>query len=238
MKVLVIPDVHLKPWMFRKASNLMQENKLSQAVCLMDIADDWQQQFNLDLYAQTYDAAIAFAEAYPDTLWCWGNHDLCYPWNLRETGNSRAASWLVCEKLRALQEALPDKNRIAYLHRIDDVLFSHGGLADAFVRQYVRTKFYNDVDAILQTINGFGSAEMWQNISPLWYRPQHYGGRLYKPRKLLQVVGHTPMEAVTRTGNLISCDVFSTYPDGRPIGTQEFPVIDTGNRTLILTKTL
>lgn len=79
---------------------------------------------------------------------------------------------------------------------------------------------------------------MWQNISPLWYRPQHYGGRLYKPRKLLQVVGHTPMEAVTRTGNLISCDVFSTYPDGRPIGTQEFPVIDTGNRTLILTKTL
>ena len=26
MKVLVIPDIHLKPWMFRRASELMKEN--------------------------------------------------------------------------------------------------------------------------------------------------------------------------------------------------------------------
>ena len=25
MKVLVIPDIHLKPWMFRRASELMEE---------------------------------------------------------------------------------------------------------------------------------------------------------------------------------------------------------------------
>ena len=50
---------------------------------------------------------------------------------------------------------------------------------------------------------------------------------MYKPRKLLQVVGHTPVEEITRKGNLISCDVFSTDSEGKPIGTQEFPVIDT-----------
>ena len=39
--------------------------QISNAVCLMDIADDWHQQFNLDLYVQTYDAAITFAKEYP-----------------------------------------------------------------------------------------------------------------------------------------------------------------------------
>ena len=190
MKVLVIPDVHLKPWIFQRASELMKEIKPDRAICLMDIADDWRQQFNLDLYIQTYDAAIDFAKEYPETLWCYGNHDVCYLWNQRETGYSKIAPWTVCEKLRILRESLPDERQLAYLHRIDNVLFSHGGLADAFVRRY-------------------------------------YKGRLYKPRKLLQVVGHTPVGGITRKGNLISCDVFSTDSVGKPIGTQEFMVIDT-----------
>ena len=232
MKVLVIPDVHLKPWMFQRASELLREGRAERAVCLMDIADDWQQQFNLDLYAQTYGAAIAFAKDHPDTLWCYGNHDLCYQWNQRETGYSKVAPWLVCEKLRILRETLPDEGQLAYLHRVDNVLFSHGGLADAFVRRYVPSRSYNNVDAVLEAVNSLGCMEMWQDTSPLWYRPQYYEGRMYKPRKLLQVVGHTPVKAVTRKGNLISCDVFSTDRNRRPIGTQEFPVIDTKDWTL------
>ena len=118
MKVLVIPDAHLKPWMFQRASELMKEIKPDRAVCLMDIADDWRQQFNLDLYVQTYDATIAFAKEYPETLWCYGNHDICYLWNQRETGYSKIAPWTVCEKLRVLRESLPDERQLAYLHRI------------------------------------------------------------------------------------------------------------------------
>ena len=68
---------------------------------------------------------------------------------------------------------------------------------------------------------------MWNQASPIWLRPQNSRMRLYKPRKLLQVVGHTPMTEITREGNVISCDVFSTYRDGRPIGTQEFLLLDT-----------
>ena len=69
MRVLVIPDVHLKPWMFRRASELMKETESDRAVCLMDIADDWQQQFNLDLYIQTYDAAIDFDRQQDNVLY-------------------------------------------------------------------------------------------------------------------------------------------------------------------------
>lgn len=41
MKVLVIPDVHLKPNMFYKDSVLMNQKIADRVVCLMDIADDW-----------------------------------------------------------------------------------------------------------------------------------------------------------------------------------------------------
>ena len=33
--------------------------------------------------------------------------------------------------------------------------------------------------------------------------------------------------SIERRGNVISCDVFSTYRDGSPVGTQEFLLIDT-----------
>ena len=227
MKVLVIPDVHLKPWIFHRASELMKNKTADLAVCLMDIADDWRQQFNLDLYIQTYDAAVRFAVDFPETLWCYGNHDVCYLWNQRETGYSKIAPWTVCEKLRMLRESLPDKKQLAFIHRIDNVLFSHGGLAEAFVRRYVPSEQHDDVDAVVSMINGFGLGEMWEDLSPVWYRPQYHSGRMYKSRELLQVVGHTPVEQIVKSGSLISCDVFSTYRDGTPIGTQEFPVIDT-----------
>ena len=81
MKVLIIPDVHLKPQIFDRASSLMREKTADRAVCLMDIADDWNQQFNIDLYIKTFDAAIAFAGDFPSTLWCYGNHDICYLWD-------------------------------------------------------------------------------------------------------------------------------------------------------------
>ena len=35
------------------------------------------------------------------------------------------------------------------------------------------------------------------------------------------------MDMITKEGNLISCDVFSTYRDGKPIGTEEFLLLDT-----------
>ena len=172
----------------------------------MDIADDWGQQYNIDLYVQTYDAAIRFAKGFPDTLWCYGNHDLSYPWQCKESGYSPIAPGTVCEKLEELKNVLPEEGQMAYLQRIDHVLFSHGGLADAFVRKYVPAKHYNDVDAVLETINGFERWIMWQDLSPLWLRPQYTHERMYKPRKLLQVVGHTPVRSIERTGNLISCD--------------------------------
>lgn len=227
MKVLVIPDVHLKPWMFTRASELLKMNIADRAVCLMDIADDWNQQYNLDLYIQSYDAAIRFAADYPDTLWCYGNHDVCYLWNQRETGYSVIAPWTVNEKLRILKESLPDIKRLAFIHKIDDVLFLYGGLSESFVREFVEPEYYDDIDRVIETINAFDWQELWHDDSPIWYRPQHYKGKMYQADQLLQVVGHTPVKKICRKGNVLSCDVFSTDRAGEPLGTSQFLLIDT-----------
>ena len=47
MKVLVIPDVHLKPQMFRQAAAIMNTRAADRAVCLMDIPDDWDENMTL-----------------------------------------------------------------------------------------------------------------------------------------------------------------------------------------------
>ena len=229
MKVLVIPDVHLKPWMFSRAAELMKEGAAEQAVCLMDIADDWGQERNLDLYEKTYDAAISFAKEFPETLWCYGNHDVCYLWNQRESGYSVYAQGVVYKKLYELRQALTERTRLAFVQRIDNVLFSHGGLGEAFVRWYMPGSPYNDTDAVLEKINRFGAVEMWRDISPIWLRPQYRAVWMYKPEEFLQVVGHTPVKQIEWKENLISCDVFSTCSDGTPIGSREFLLIDTEN---------
>ncbi len=228
MKILTIPDIHLKPWIFDHADAILENKEADKAVCLMDIADDWKQQLNLDLYELTYDRAIRFAKEHPETLWCYGNHDLSYEWDELETGYSYAASHLVRKKMQELRKALVDYRQLAYIHRIDNVLFSHGGLAYEFVRNRIPGRFHDDIDYVIDTINSFGRMEMWQDLSPIWYRPQYYKGKMFQSQKYLQVVGHTPVEEIKKDRNVISCDVFSTSSNGKPIGKPQFLILDTG----------
>ena len=227
MKVLVIPDIHLKPDMFRRAGELMKQGIAEKAVCLMDIPDDWDQQYNIALYEETFDAAISFAMEYPDTLWCMGNHDLSYVWQQPESGYSGLASLTVQKKLIDLKSVLPEDNPMKYIQKIDNVVFCHGGIRDGFVKEHVDASRYDNADEAIEEINCLGVYDMWNDLSPIWLRPQYNRWKMYKAKELLQVVGHTPVDKITRKGNVISCDVFSTYRDGRPIGTREFLWLDT-----------
>ena len=106
-------------------------------------------------------------------------------------------------------------------------MFLHGGLTHAFVKYYANDVDYDDTDAVIEKINLLGRNEMWDDASPLWFRPQFYNEKMYKEEDLLQVVGHTPVMQIDRLGNMLSCDLFSTYSTGDPIGTQEYLLIDT-----------
>ena len=97
-------------------------------------------------------------------------------------------------------------------------MFCHGGLRDDFVRSTVKASQYHDADAVVDAVNRLRHDLIWNNASPVWHRPQYWKEKMYRPRKILQVVGHTPVDKISRSQNVISCDTFSTYRDGRPIG--------------------
>ncbi|MBQ7728468.1 MAG: metallophosphoesterase [Clostridia bacterium] len=226
MKVFVIPDIHLKPWIFDRAEEVSKGRGVDRFVCLMDIPDDFGKEFDLSLYESTFDRAIAFQKDHPDMLWAYGNHDICYLWNQRETGFSMLASPLVCRKLGKLRNTLPDDSQLSFIHRIDHVLFLHGGLTAAFAKK-VAGEDAEDVDKLIDKINQASPSLLWKEDSVLWCRPQWEYGELYQSDTFVQVVGHTPVKTIYREGPVISCDVFSTHRDGTPIGTQDFLLLDT-----------
>ena len=223
-KVFIIPDVHLKPWMFEKASQLILEGSYDAVVMLGDLVDDWYQEKNLDLYNETFDAAVAFANKHKNTFWCYGNHDVSYLWEAMESGYSYYARETVVKSINNLTVALTPEN-IGFIYKIDNVVFSHGGLTESFVMRHFGDNQI-DFDSMFLRINKMGKAELWQDDSPIWARPQYGGISLYS-MELLQVVGHTPVRTALDEGNILTLDTFSTYTDGRPIGDERFVWVDT-----------
>lgn len=227
MKVLVIPDVHLKPWIFDKADELIKDGFAERVVCLMDLADDWNMEFQIEEYKLTYDRAIQFAMEHPDTLWCYGNHDFSYVWGYLETGYSVYAENTVVSKLRELENVLNDSSQIAIMHRVDKVLFAHGGLSAEFVCRLDESLIDADIDEVLHRINTSSTDVLWKDDSPLWLRPQYHLVDAFRRDEYTQVVGHTPVEKIYEESGFISVDVFSTYRDKTQIGESAFLVIET-----------
>lgn len=227
MKMLVIPDIHLKPRLFDRAETILRTGRADRAVCLMDIPDDWDMQSRIDLYEKTFDRAIRFAETFPDTLWCYGNHDVSYPWGQLESGYSSYAESTVIAKLEELRRALPDERQLAFVHRVGCVLFSHGGLASDFVRLLGLDPDTADPDAVIRAVNNAPANLLWDDISPLWLRPQEDAPEMFRDDEFRQVVGHTPVEKIYKKHGVLSTDVFSTYRNGTQIGESVMAVIDT-----------
>ncbi len=227
-KIFVIPDVHLKLWMYRKAGELVDKGDYDAVVMLGDIVDDWGQAHNLDLYNDTFDAAIKFATEHTDTFWCYGNHDVSYLWGAMETGYSVFAKDTVVRRIADLKNALPPENT-AFVHMFDNTIFSHGGITERFVRRNFGDDDYS-VNTMITKINKMGKRRLWEEDSPIWARPQFGEMRLFS-EDYFQVVGHTPVRRALQEDNLLTLDTFSTFDDGRPIGDERFVWVDTVNKT-------
>ena len=228
MQVLVIPDIHLKPWIFDRAEEILQAEMADRAVCLMDIPDDWGMELQVEMYRETFDRAIEFANTFPDTLWCYGNHDVSYLWGKLETGYSPYAEKTVIDKLEELKNTFwISEVMIKIIHRIDNVLFLHGGLTTEFVRWLNKDLVDADIDEVIAAVNNASHDYLWDDRSPLWFRPQDGEKEPFRKGTYKQVVGHTPVGRIYEEDGIISTDVFSTYRDGTQIGESAMIVIDT-----------
>jgi len=229
-KILVIPDIHLKPWMFDDAANLLDEGVADNCVFLGDLIDDWYKQEDKELYTKTFEAAITFFKEHPDALYCIGNHDISYVWEKLETGFSHWCIDICQHYMKLLSSTLG--NRFAFVHRVDNILFSHGGVTELFVKRNWGVKRTDEeiINSInLQLFSERGAVCMWNDISPIWYRPD-MAFTMWKEYKYLQVTGHTPVKAAYQNGSLVVCDTFSTYSNGDPIGNSKFILVDSDNK--------
>lgn len=59
----------------------------------------------------------------------------------------------VLSKLKEFEDILSDSSQLAFMHRIDNVLFSHGGLTTDFVRWLDEALLDADIDDVIAAVN-------------------------------------------------------------------------------------
>ena len=129
-------------------------------------------------------------------------------------------------KLEELENRLKSPVQINIMHRIDNVLFSHGGLTADFLRWLNKDLLDADIEEVIAAVNDAPHNYLWNDESPLWFRPQYETREIFRADIYKQEVGHTPVERIFEKDGIISTDVFSTYRDGRQIGESAMMVID------------
>ena len=112
------------------------------------------------------------------------------------------------------------------MHRIDNILFSHGGLTVDFLKWLNEDLLNADIDDVIAAVNDASHDYLWNDESPLWLRPQNKDRETFREDVYKQVVGHTPVERIFEKDGIISTDGFSTYRDGTQIGESAMIVID------------
>lgn len=106
------------------------------------------------------------------------------------------------------------------------MLFSHGGLTADFLRWLNKDLLDADIEEVIAAVNDAPYDYLWNDESPLWFRPQYETREIFRADIYKQVLGHTPVERIFEKDGIISTDVFSTYRDGRQIGESAMMVID------------
>ena len=173
LNVLVMGDCHLKPWMFKRAEELMQEYRIETLVFLGDLVDDWKKQYSIEAYLETMNTAIDFYRRHPKAIYVLGNHDIGYLWQRRQTGYSPIAGRTVIEKFEELKNVLPENNQPSFIRRVDNCIFCHGGFTDSFIYYMIENynlpvSIYKDIDSLIDIINKMDASQLWQSSSPLW----------------------------------------------------------------------
>lgn len=223
MLVLVIPDSHLKPDIFRKAEKIMDAGKMDKAVCLMDIPDEWNEQ-KAD-YPLMYEAVFRFIEKYPDSVFLWGNHDYSYSFGRRTAAYMSDVRDYVQAQNYQMHKQLHAGLSVAV--RIDNVVFSHAGFSKEFVRQWFPPD-ERDVDNVIDKTNHMLSFQLWDSSSPLLARIQPWREHTpYVWQGIRQCIAHTPVHKAFEANGVINTDTFSSNMDMTPYGCRRFVVVDT-----------
>ncbi len=192
MRVLAVGDIHTKLWIIDEVQKIA--DNYDRVVFVGDYADDWSKE-PIDTI-NTWKKLRGFYNKFPKVLMVQGNHDYAYT---RNVGTSSGGYSVGTQFLLDLPENKELKDWLRDLPlsiKLNGVTYSHAGI----------TKEWNE---------NFHPDNLWEDVSPLWVRPDDG----YEYLEIPQVFGHTPSETCWEVDTNIWCiDTFSTYPDGTPFG--------------------
>ena len=250
LKILVIPDTHLKPQIFDKADKILAAGKADYAICLGDYVDDWDCVGKPGVYQEHLERMVKFMYDHPETEWLVGNHDFAYMHldpGINCSGHSYECEGIVRQYFAKMQH----KVKFKLVVRRGKVIFSHAGLTQKFVEhQYARTlenfadpkkKFgfhltgnvedyiINDLNLVVHSEHNY--MDLWGNDSPLWARETKLP--MFKGDEYLQVIGHTPTKKIEEKNGCVWTDAFSTYSyyPYPPYGEEKFVIVNCSNGT-------
>lgn len=214
-KTLAVGDIHCKPWIIDKVSELVEN--YDKIVFVGDIIDDWSAtpQDSVDTAKKLY---LLYRE-YPDKIVVTkSNHDLLiyYRQARGQIGGipaSRYMLWDIPEN-KYLVDWL---SSLPVVTDIDGVLYSHAGVTSSFMQWVIDESAAADSKQAINFINKVDPKYLQgYSDSPIWARPY---GTEYDKWDAGQVFGHTPSRTCHRIHDNIWCiDTFSTEHDGTPIG--------------------
>jgi diadenosine tetraphosphatase ApaH/serine/threonine PP2A family protein phosphatase len=191
-RILAVGDIHTKLWIIDEVRKIA--DNYDRVVFVGDYADDWGKQPRDTI--QTWLELRSLSHSNPNVKLVQGNHDFAYT---RKVGTSSGGYSVGTQFILDVPENRGLKDWLTNIPlslEIDGVTYSHAG----FVEDYH---------------GGTHPDTLWNDISPLWVRPDY--GYTYQQRP--QVFGHTPSQTCWEVDDNIWCiDTFSTYPDGTPFG--------------------
>lgn len=168
MKTIILSDCHGQPHLITNV--LDHANRWDRLIFLGDI---------LDIGNRALDCFDILKENGAELIW--GNHDLAVILNKTIWPQS-------IYDMEARNAIIDNKDKFLVSTYINDILLTHAGLSEYFYNNYFDNKI-NSVPEISNYLNTLPLKDLWQDQSPLWYRPSSH----YKPKTgIRQIVGHTP----------------------------------------------
>ena len=197
MKILAVGDVHSKQWMIYEIAELV--DLYDKVVFLGDYADN----FNASPVHSiaTWRLLRQLMQSNPDKVHAViGNHDYSY---IHPEIAGRNSGWNpVTFTLINTPENKKIKNWLSDLAitlEFDGVTYSHAGV----------TNEWNGSELVY---------DLWNDNSPIWARPQQYGGRIVH-KDIPQVFGHNPSQNIWNPTPKTWCiDTFSQDQNNNFIG--------------------
>lgn len=143
-KILVIPDIHTS---YQKVEGLIEAYNPDLTVFLGDYFDQFYDSPALNLDVATW---LKESLTRPNRIHLFGNHDLHYAYPNRNT----ICSGFTEEKLKAISGVLTkdDWNKLLLYYLHGDILFTHAGFHNSFLKGRVRPFIQKECNAALKAL--------------------------------------------------------------------------------------